>query len=1174
MFSYLTGIRSGEVIVGIGKQCKGSVLQIKGFYPPSKKGIEELSNADIRDRFGLLSFFKELTQEERKEWLNKYCTDNSDLYLQDVDLKIKVIKFSGDFINSALTEEQISEIIAGNPKDLEGYWPIKELYEKFPKKPGSRARRHTLVFRPGNWAVLEETETVKDFKGILVYVENGEIEKGKVQKGEIFHVVEPPNESFPEKIAIIVPKSSTLPTIEELFDVCETLDLDREILVEIHGLIKWFSPSVHKSLIQKLIRTRASTVSHLDKIFPSGEVLAASFCMLLIHHGAFVPNIQRFVSGLESATKRLAVSINEDSFIESDSGGNYLLTLYASAWLSQNVSWVPSLALITTWISVGLAALDSPLQYDYDVHKPTKRIKEWSPFGVNYFLLAAIKSFENDINMLDTTADRDGRSKKTKTDVGYSRMPLIHSIDHHSYTDIAHYLNPESVMGLKTYANVFKKIWNDVTGLNIRHDTTSLLDKVPILTSFQKEVRRAQLCVWSYHTIIPEKAATIKDELIEMTYSLSQSWLAAMVGPIEYKLDGGITAIVMISPNNILNYSAIKRPSRTTGDNPELSEREKIIAIDKFQQDLIKGINLQHISPSLSQFKGSKIRLDTKTDEYYLLSNGREISWSSAVELNLSFPVHNFSLTEDLMMMSIFTTGDGIHELASEKLEEFIKTMPISALQRAITYISTYKSEIEIFHIGRNGEGVDYSVVVEDTWVNYLLGTIAVLYPAALVKHKQKYNVKCGPLMWTIAKFIRNFVDDYEIVVEDSKWPTPIKEKRLLWEHQTEAIEKLNTTNGLRIIWIPPGLGKTLICCTYIANKISAKTMLKYCLYTLPPSAMETIKKELEILGLPYVHLDMRGNSKKKLVPWKVNIIYHDHLRMADLENIKSCSSELLFINDEFHKTVAAGTQRTSTALEIARLSKETVCMTGTLIRNDETVELIEWLQMAVDFEVTTKNFWVAISSIISRKVQTKTIITRLVQEADMNKDERKNYLMSLPKEMGGSAHTINFKEAVKISYSAVTREIINLTISHLEEGLYVFIVAKNVEHQNEIKHLLEKMGVRSIYLIGKDKAISLTPENIEGPDVVITTPHHAEGYNMTRCHIMITGVYFTNQAVREQLECRINRIGGHSNIKIIIIHAGILTRIHEHYERARSFAAALKGFAKSVKIDIEDLYE
>jgi hypothetical protein len=80
----------------------------------------------------------------------------------------------------------------------------------------------------------------------------------------------------------------------------------------------------------------------------------------------------------------------------------------------------------------------------------------------------------------------------------------------------------------------------------------------------------------------------------------------------------------------------------------------------------------------------------------------------------------------------------------------------------------------------------------------------------------------------------------------------------------------------------------------------------------------------------------------------------------------------------------------------------------------------------------------------------------------------------------------------------------------------------------------------------------------------VITTPTHSEGYTLTKFRIMIQLVYFTNQATREQLEGRINRIGQSSDtIYIFTLHTGILSNVYERYEGVRSLSDALKGFAK-----------
>ena len=111
------------------------------------------------------------------------------------------------------------------------------------------------------------------------------------------------------------------------------------------------------------------------------------------------------------------------------------------------------------------------------------------------------------------------------------------------------------------------------------------------------------------------------------------------------------------------------------------------------------------------------------------------------------------------------------------------------------------------------------------------------------------------------------------------------------------------------------------------------------------------------------------------------------------------------------------------------------------------------------------------------------------------------------------------------------------------------------------------------IFLFGKDSQITLTPE-YNGPiKIVITTIRHSAGYTLTKFRIMITSVYFTNQATREQLEGRINRIGQISPmVRIITIHTGILSYVHERYEKVRNMAEALKGFAKDVGVTMASI--
>ena len=111
-------------------------------------------------------------------------------------------------------------------------------------------------------------------------------------------------------------------------DVRKTLDLIKANFVE-------YTAASHKSLMQKLIRFRSKRVSLMPEIQGGGIVdtqlvLLMSMGALVINPGSFVPDIQRYVTGLESFAKRLAVIILEDSSTD-DPRKLVLSTLWSSA---------------------------------------------------------------------------------------------------------------------------------------------------------------------------------------------------------------------------------------------------------------------------------------------------------------------------------------------------------------------------------------------------------------------------------------------------------------------------------------------------------------------------------------------------------------------------------------------------------------------------------------------------------------------------------------------------------------------------------------------------------------------------------------------------------------------------------------------------------------------------
>ena len=928
-------------------------------------------------------------------------------------------------------------------------------------------------------------------------------------------------------------------------------------------IVCWFPPSMHKSLIQKLIRTRCESVEYGNKLYDPQVVMLTSLILLILNPGVFVPNIRRFVTGIESATKRLAVSICEDSYTEK---ADVLMGLYTSAMIAQDDrNWLPTDEAINSWFVVALESQRDHRAYKYNFRTFDKNIKQFDFLSVSYFVLDEIRSFKSDIDMVGSISQNGGIPKQT-TNNRIKIMPLTHALDHHSFTEIAHYLPYTG----QPYKEVFSNIWNQVVGVNPRYskysDYYNIMEKQP----FVSQVRTAQRDVWiskMYKQTLRESTS----KTIQFSYKLDLSWLAGLVGPIEIRMSG-FTAIVVLKVDNIYEMTAVKRPQRDTKANPELTELEQIESIRQAKILLSRGIKLDNVPKTIPLLIKATVRLDN--NRYIItLSDGNNYLWETVINLVYNFPIHPSLLPT--IYNSLLYTGNGLDINYLETMNYLI-LYPANILRRLSTYLSGYKSKIELAKISRDGSGTYYQVMPEDTAVNKILCYLCVMYPAAIMKTKFGFQVKTGPLLWSIRDSINQHMS--KTLVFQQKWPIPSEEKRKRWDHQISSFNQMVKRNKAgkkgHLIWIPVGLGKTVIAIDYLDYLIKQNKMPSYCVYSLPSSAINNIIIEFKLRNLPTKLIDARSTSKlgdNVIEPYKVCLIKHDHMRLGNMEQqLKNISKDTVFIVDEFHKTLSK-TIRTSIALEMTRLSHDFIGMSGTIIKDTNYDELIQWLEQIVEFEVTEKNYWVAIGALVSRKVYTQVVVERLPTPVKMNSEISKLYYEMVPEKLGGTARMINFKGAVDLSYQVVTQAIVSGILGYIKINEGVFVVAKNIKHQNEIKDNLIKYGMKTsqIHLFSSDSQVTLTPE-YKGPiKVVITTKTHSEGYTLTKFRVMITSVYFSNQATREQLEGRINRLGQTSStIRIIIYHAGILSYIHEKYEKARSLSEALKGFAGEVGID------
>jgi len=303
---------------------------------------------------------------------------------------------------------------------------------------------------------------------------------------------------------------------------------------------------------------------------------------------------------------------------------------------------------------------------------------------------------------------------------------------------------------------------------------------------------------------------------------------------------------------------------------------------------------------------------------------------------------------------------------------------------------------------------------------------------------------------------------------------------------------------------------------------------------------------------------------------------------------------------------LATETLRTSCALECAKLCSDFIALSGTLITNRSTAGLQEWISQLVDFEVTEKNYWVASAAMIAHKFQLTSVReVREVEEVEMTAAERAEYAGCVASQFGGSAKHTNFRAAIQVCYQIVERALVafvlkcfdynvnektdRVEILSIEEkksiNSPVFLIAKDSAMQSRLAERLEKGYGLRVFCITGQQSVDLKGLPIEQTmlvkgqrtayayDVIITTIRHSTGYTLTACDRMITSVYFSNQATRDQLEGRIARIGQlHEVIHYNVLHVGLLSYIWQHYEQARSMKVALEDLAKVMNISNEDM--
>lgn len=391
------GIRNGEKITSSPKsvQNSGTVIEIRGktelVYPPTEGWVVNITDLEIRNNMEVYTFFENMSYNERLKWLNDNKVNLYESYLEDVEMEIKFIKIGGKFFLDKLGDDGISKLMEDSK-----WWPIRDVYNMFPKNPGSKSKKHTLIFRPSNWVLMPDEKM--DKKYMPINIDNGKF--GEINK--FTKSVELLNSKIEGVTICYGEKRIKKLKWSDMLNLAGECGGNKNSMEKIKDYIEWMTPSVHKSLIQKIIRTKCIKVEHEGIYYNPVDVLYTSISLLMLCPGSFVPNIQKYVTGLESM-KRIAVSIMEDSWTDKI---EILLSIYCMSLLSQHDKmWEPSDNQIKNIFNIARESQQTEKLFDYN-NKKCDDDYEINSYYLCYEILKELKSFESDINMLKSIAKK------------------------------------------------------------------------------------------------------------------------------------------------------------------------------------------------------------------------------------------------------------------------------------------------------------------------------------------------------------------------------------------------------------------------------------------------------------------------------------------------------------------------------------------------------------------------------------------------------------------------------------------------------------------------------------------------------------------------------------------------------------------------------------------------
>lgn len=553
-------------------------------------------------------------------------------------------------------------------------------------------------------------------------------------------------------------------------------------------------------------------------LVPTAYFAAMSFVYLLLNPGSFVEEtVSRFVSGIESACKRLAISIAEDSYVPHP---RPLLQLFGATYLAQNVrAWRPTLALVRSWVQLTVAVCKEERAFDWRGPRVElfdlfhyRPLRDESEISVSWktaaALLARIRSFPSDEQLMSYLAVHQPAREQSGLPPLLHRhrpkiMPVEHILDRHNDPSGVTYCvapdklaaavlvdSKEKEQAIPTYLD---RMFVEVTGMNQRRDPKSSDERpnAPLDVDFEQRpfvqvVRKAQRRALQRMLGGPHLRENPFSSAGTTTfrYEIPRSYLAGVIGRIVVRV-GNKTAFVfrmstlLLSLMHVVLFScllsaanhrqlsdlaAIPQPSR--GSPAQLDADTHDAAIFKAQERLIQGIRWPESLAPVPELAGQIIRWDAEIEDYRV----GDRPWEEVRMLQMELPIATTDLgvcKGDAFDLALTTRARGIHAQADEMLPRLLDGLPLDEVRMAYTLlVGNMKSVIELKDMGRDGHGTKMRVFpLEPAGFNVLM-LLSLLYPSALcgVPHCiTRIRVPCAPVLWHLRDRLKLYLEQRQV---------------------------------------------------------------------------------------------------------------------------------------------------------------------------------------------------------------------------------------------------------------------------------------------------------------------------------------------------------------------------------------------------------------------------